>query len=711
MFRSIGITGILLVLIILTCACEPVASRLSPTITNIPSLPSITPTAMTPTEAPPTTTPTLMEMPTATIAPTMAPIQVSPTVTSLPQRSWEKVTTFDLPDSFVNTIAFSSDGQTMITGDRNGEVLLWKCDTWEKTVFLPAQSTYAQDEAVGVWYWGTLALSPDGSMIVNAYGDNGTVTGYDLTGQVMFTYLFGSRVWAVAISPDGRLLAVAGLPNNVVIFDLETRQPIANLVSDYEYIFNLVFSPDSNTLLVAYERPGNVIKLWDTTTWQETSTFTHVSTRIDYHDILFTPDGTELVLATNELGDPIGVRVWDLTNSQIVREFRQNSQAAYQIAFSPDGSLLASVHEALQLWDMKTGAPIKTIHVPNREHGAVAFSPDGTLIAFSIWGEGIQVWSLSPAAVGASLTSPPDSQAMSINSIPITPGNAADAELIRTLKGHNNRLFGLGFSPDGRFFGSYSLDGVVQVWDPATWQVIQEFTDPNATGWRLFFLADNAHISSGTGTVWNITTGEVEHALGRGHRVTFSPDGIWMADNGGQRGIALWRIENWQMEREIVTSHTGDHLAFSSDSRLLASSGPDFAVKLTDVTTGQELFTLQGHQNIIHGLAFSTGGQWLASASMDTTIKVWDVETGQLIHTLQTGGELFDVTFSPDSSLVAAALNNNNVELWDVASGRLVRILKHGGEVVSVAFSPDGTLLACGAYNNKIYLWGVVLAK
>jgi len=152
---------------------------------------------------------------------------------------------------------------------------------------------------------------------------------------------------------------------------------------------------------------------------------------------------------------------------------------------------------------------------------------------------------------------------------------------------------------------------------------------------------------------------------------------------------------------------------FSPDSQLLASAAnslpdtPEFSVKLWDVLTGQELFTLQGHRDAIHSLAFSPDGKWLASASMDTTVKIWDVQTGQLLRTLQTKAELFDVTFSPDSSLVAAALNNNTVELWGVASGRLARTLNHGGEVVSVAFSPDGALLASGAYDSKVYLWGV----
>ncbi len=376
---------VLIVLSTLIVACSPAA-------TPVPSMTAVIPTPIM-TSAPPTAT-AMPSSPSATIAPSATVVILSQVINTETIARLAKVMDLNLPDSFVNTIAFTPDSQTMITGDRNGEVLVWERDTWEKTVFLPAQSTYATDEAAGIWYWGTLALSLDGSMIVNAYGDHGAVTGYDLTGRVMFTYSFRSRVWAMAISPDGRLLAMAGLPNNVVIIDLETYQPVANLVSDYEYIFNLVFSPEGNTLLVSYERPGNVIKLWDTATWQETSTFTHVSVRIDYHDILFTPDGTKLVMATNELGDPIGVRVWDLASSQIIRDFPENSQAAYQIAFSPDGSLLASVHEALQVWNMETGDAVKTIRVPNQEHGAVAFSPDGTLIAFSVWGEGVQVWAI-----------------------------------------------------------------------------------------------------------------------------------------------------------------------------------------------------------------------------------------------------------------------------------------------------------------------------
>jgi WD40 repeat protein len=308
----------------------------------------------------------------------------------------ETVAALDLPNSFVNTVVFSPDGRTLITGDLNGEVLLWDRETWAKTVFAPARSTRAADIAANIAYWGTLAPSPDGSVIVTAYGDNGEVSGRDLEGKELFAFSYGARVYSVAISPDGKFLAVGGLKTNVIVFDLETRQPAADLPSDREQIMALVFSPDGKTLLVNHRlpEPEHIFTIWDTATWQATDTLNPaIAPGNGFHDAVFSPDGKELAVASTEVAE---IKFLDLTTRKIVREFPEHTRASYQIAFSPDGSLLASVGDdgTLRLWDMKTGVNVKTIRFPRREVGAVAFSPDGALIAFSVWGQGVQVWAV-----------------------------------------------------------------------------------------------------------------------------------------------------------------------------------------------------------------------------------------------------------------------------------------------------------------------------
>lgn len=223
MFRPSAQTIVLITLIALASACGLVA---------VPSPPTAPPTTAPPTVAPTSTA----TGPQAINAETVAQLK--------------KVVAFDLPDSIVDTVVFSPDSRTLITGDRNGQVLVWERETWKKTIYLPARSNST----------GSLALSPDGNMFVTVYGDDGAATGRDRTGRELFAFSYGAPVYGMAVSPEGRFLAMGGLKASVLVFDLQTRRPVADLVSDHEYISNLVFSRDGKTLAVCYERPGNVIK-------------------------------------------------------------------------------------------------------------------------------------------------------------------------------------------------------------------------------------------------------------------------------------------------------------------------------------------------------------------------------------------------------------------------------------------------------------------
>src|SRR5262249_47884816 len=89
----------------------------------------------------------------------------------------------------------------------------------------------------------------------------------------------------------------------------------------------------------------------------------------------------------------------------------------------------------------------------------------------------------------------------------------------------------------------------------------------------------------------------------------------------------LWRLCHSDPSVTLSYPDRLRSVAFSPDGRTLASGSADNTIKLWDVTTRQELATLDGHTGLVYAVAFSPDGHTLASGGADYAIKLWDVTT------------------------------------------------------------------------------------
>jgi WD40 repeat protein len=279
----------------------------------------------------------------------------------------------------------------------------------------------------------------------------------------------------------------------------------------------------------------------------------------------------------------------------------------------------------------------------------------------------------------------------------------------------------IAFSPDGKLLATASIDGTVNLWDPATRETLRVLRHNDTVGAIAFSLDGNllacavTNMRDWTIKLWDPATGkEMEvrnpmEAVGMAHSIAFSPDGKLLAlavDIDRDNGIVC--LLDPLTGHSLQTFHhcsESQSIAFSPDGKLLASSWGDGVVKIWDPHTGYEIRTFEGHINYddcSSDIAFSPDGQLLASSS-DNEVKIWDPVTGIKQQTLVHTGSIFSIAFSPDGKLLAAALMDKTVELWEPTTGRgQGTLVGHSGSLAPITFSPDGNMLAWATYTSVL---------
>ncbi len=193
--------------------------------------------------------------------------------------------------------------------------------------------------------------------------------------------------------------------------------------------------------------------------------------------------------------------------------------------------------------------------------------------------------------------------------------------------------------------------------------------------------------------------------------IDFSPDRKLMA-RGSSLGVAVFEIGTQRLISKLDIQ--AGCLAFSKDSRMIATGELHGSVKVWDAVTGLLLDDLPGHSGWVRSIDFSPDSTRLYSASRDGMIKEWQVSNGALVSTFRSKiGEFESMALSPNGELLAAgpsgSRNNHNIELWNLKTGSAMTTIA-GPEycyVYQLAFSPDNSTLAVGLSVPMVRLWNV----
>jgi len=343
-------------------------------------------------------------------------------------------------------------------------------------------------------------------------------------------------VYSVAFSPNGAILASGAVDGTVMLWDMEavmagpaptpsaltlTLTPlpatptfavsfVRTLEGHAGAVFGLAFSPDETVLASGSE--DQTVILWGVESGQQLRTLEGGG-----YVLAFSPDGAILAAVSGNK-----VILFNMESGQQLRTLEGHTAQVEYVAFSPDGTTLASGSQdrTVVLWHVDTGERVGTLQGHTDLVVGVDYSPDGTMVASASWDKTVILWDVE------------------------------SGRPLRILEDHTDRLEGVAFSPDGAILASGAVDGTVMLWDVES-------------GRRLRTLEGHSDLVRG---------------------LAFSPGGTILASGSLDKTVRLWRVSDGTL-LSILEGHTDGVVcvAFSPDGSVLASGSFDNTVMLWDV--------------------------------------------------------------------------------------------------------------------------------
>jgi len=331
-------------------------------------------------------------------------------------------------DGSVFSVAWSPDGQSILTGSDDMTAKVWDAQTGQELLTLQGHAHVIN----------TLAWSPDGQRIVTGSADEIAKVWDAETGQVLSTLTgHDDYVNSVACSPDGQSILTGSDDMTAKVWDAQTGQELLTLQGHDGSVFSVAWSPDGQRIVTGSR--DQTAKVWDTEIGQEL--FNLIGHTHDVNSVAWSLDGKQLLTGSEDQT----AKVWDAQTGKELFTLTGHSEGVNSVAWSSDGQhiVTGSADETAKVWDAQTGKELFTLTGHDDKVFSIACSPDGQRIVTGSVNNIAKAW------------------------------DAQTGQELMTLTGHDHWVSSVSWMPEGKRIATGGKYGLVQVYTTDIDELIQ----------------------------------------------------------------------------------------------------------------------------------------------------------------------------------------------------------------------------------------------
>ncbi len=568
-------------------------------------------------------------------------------------------------------------------------------------------------------------------------------------------------IFKVAFTPDGKQMLTGDFAGALILWDVASGKEIRRFGDDgkghADQVYNLAISPDGKTAISTARTKQ--FMLWDMATGKLIRAFNAdlAESKGSIWNVVYTPDSKYAIVGAGDLDANINLLMWDLETAKVVRRFKGHTNSVYALTISGDGTRLVSGDGAGQviIWDTATGEPVQKINETTKRIFGVILSPDKKRLLIGGDDPYILVWDVvagkTAQKVGdftgtiiRNMAWSPTGDTFAVSILRNGTASVYDANTyarIASFTGHLPNVWGISYSPDGKYVFSSDDDDVIR-WDIFGRGAESRRMALGAPGEALALHPNGGSalvILNGKLTLWDIDNAAQVKIFDATdvNAAAFSADGTRIASAQQDNSVTIWDAATGKSLQTLKGLNAPARaVAFSPDGKSVAAAGgnvqvdgirlADNDIHIWDAASSTQQFQLKGHTAVVRALVFSPDGATLISGSDDGTVRLWTTKTGTAGAILGPDNNATSALEGHANGVLAVAINKDGrkiisggrdkrVILWDIATSQSTVLGTHQSSIRSVNFSPDGKwafsasgdLTPNSTSDNTLTLWDI----